>query len=482
MSLLRQLRKKLDTQKISSIELIQNYLQKIKHLNPSLNAFITIIETEALKQAQVADERIRQGSQDFLTGIPVAHKDNFCTKGVLTTCASKMLSNFKAPFNATVVQKLENQGAVMLGKTNMDEFGMGSNNENSFYGSVQNPWNMEHTAGGSSGGAAAAVASNIIPIATGSDTGGSVRQPASFCGVTGMKPSYGSISRFGIVAYASSFDQVGVMATTAYDVAKVLQCIQGLDRQDSTSVITKKELFTKSLKYSLKGLSIGVDEQLLQKLPIKIQILFQSAIKEFSKQGIMIKSIQLPNLKLAVSTYYILAPAEATTNLARFDGVCYGYCSQNSKTLNELYIKNRTKGFGVEVKRRIVMGNYVLATNQYELYYNKAQKIRRLIAWDFNKLYQSVDMILLPNSQNTAPRLGEKENPTSVYLNDFYTLLANLTGAPAISFPIGKVKGLPFGAQLMTSNFRDYLLTQAVHQFQQKTNFHCNLALDFKVD
>jgi len=482
MSLLRQLRTKLDTRKISAIELTQHYLQKIKQINPSLNAFITVSKTEALKQAEAADKCIQEGAQRLLTGIPVAHKDNFCTKGVLTTCASKMLSNFKSPFNATVVQKLEDQGMVMLGKTNMDEFGMGSNNENSFYGPVHNPWHIEYTPGGSSGGAAAAVAGNMTPIATGSDTGGSVRQPASFCGVTGMKPSYGSVSRFGLIAYASSFDQAGVIATSAYDVAKVLRHIQGIDQKDGTTVNAVSDLFTQSLEHSLKNLSIGIDAQLLQQLPTKMQDLFQAVIKQFSQQGVLIKNIELPDLKPAVSTYYILAPAEAATNLARFDGVRYGYRSDKAKTLDELYTNTRTEGFGQEVKRRIVMGNYVLAASQYDAYYHKAQQIRRLLAQAFDKLYQSVDMILLPSAQNTAPKLGEQKDPVSIYLNDLYTLLANLTGGPAISFPIGMVDGLPCGAQLMAGNFRDYLLTQAVHQFQQATDFHCHHASAQGVD
>lgn len=473
MSLLKQLRIKLDTKEISSTELTKNYLQKLKEVNPSLNAFITITEMEALKQAVICDKRIQKGEQSFLTGIPVAHKDNFCTKNILTTCASKMLSNFKSPFNATVVQKLEDQGMVMLGKTNMDEFGMGSNNENSFYGFVRNPWNIAHTPGGSSGGAAAAVAGNIIPVATGSDTGGSVRQPASFCGVTGMKPSYGSISRFGLIAYAPSFDQAGVIATSAYDVAKVLQHIQGVDQQDSTTVNTAKNLFTKSIDNSLKNLSIGIDEKLLQELPSQMQSLFQSVIKIFSQQGILIKNIKLPDLKPAMATYYILAPAEAATNLSRFDGIRYGYRSSQANTLDELYTKSRTEGFGQEVKRRIVIGNYVLAANQYDTYYHKAQQIRQILSQDFKKIYQSVNMILLPSTQNTAPRIGEQKDPMSIYSNDIYTLLANLTGGPAISFPIGLINGLPFGAQLVTSNFHDYLLTQTIHQFQQLTEFHC---------
>lgn len=472
MSLLKTLRKKLDAREISAVDLTQQYLHTIKQINPSLNAFITITEAKAIEQAKIADSRIQTGNQSFLTGIPIAHKDNFCTKNVLTTCASKMLSDFIAPFNATIVQNLENQGMVTLGKTNMDEFGMGSNNENSFYGPVQNPWNIAHTPGGSSGGSAAAVASNMIPVATGSDTGGSVRQPASFCGVTGMKPSYGSVSRFGLVAYASSFDQAGVIATSAYDAAKVLEHMQGIDQKDGTTVETKNNLFTQSLHHSLNNLSIGIDEKLLQHLPQQAQNLLQQTMKQFEQQGALIKNIQLPDLKPAVSTYYILAPAEAATNLARFDGVRYGYRSQDARTLDALYTKTRNQGFGQEVKRRIVMGNYVLAASQYDAYYHKAQQIRMLIAKAFDRLYQSVDMILLPSTQSTAPKLGEKKDPITIYLNDLYTLLANLIGGPAVSFPIGMIDHLPFGAQLMAGNFHDYLLTQAVHQFQQHTDFH----------
>ena len=472
MSLLSKLRCKLDRKEISAVELMEYYLRIIKKNNPLINAFITVTKNEAMQQAKNADKKIQKGIQGFLTGIPIAHKDNFCTKDILTTCASKILSNFKSPFNATIVQKLKEQGMVLLGKTNMDEFGMGSNNENSFYGSVQNPWNIKHTPGGSSGGAAAAVASNMSPIATGTDTGGSIRQPASFCGVTGMKPSYGSISRFGMVAYATSFDQAGVIAHSAYDVSKVLEYMKGIDKKDSTSIHTVDNLFTKTLEKPILNLSIGVDEKLLQELSKPAQTLFQNAIKIFKKQGVILKKIQLPDLKLAVSTYYLLAPAEAATNLARFDGVRYGFRAPNVKTINELYTKSRSEGFGLEVKRRIVLGNYVLSSNQYDSYYYKAQQIRMCLAKIFYKIYQSVNMILLPITSTIAPKLKEKKDPVSIYLNDIYALLANLTGGPSISFPIGKIDNLPFGAQLIANNFNDYLLTQTVQQFQQKTNFH----------
>ncbi|GGF89632.1 MULTISPECIES: Asp-tRNA(Asn)/Glu-tRNA(Gln) amidotransferase subunit GatA [Cysteiniphilum] len=472
MSILKTLRQKLDDKTMSAVELTTTYLKEIKHKNNLLNAFISVNETKALAHAKEMDDLITKGKATLLTGIPIAHKDNLCTDILTTTCGSKILSNYQSPFNATVVDKLKNQGMTLLGKTNMDEFGMGSTNEHSFFGVVKNPYDLHHVPGGSSGGSAAVVAAGLTPFATGSDTGGSVRQPASFCGITGIKPSYGTLSRYGLVAYGSSFDQVGILAHYAEDCAYLLQAMAGKDKKDGTSIPTDPDFFTKSLQQDLTNLTIGIDGQLLSKLSAEAQTLFQACIAVYQKQGAKIKDIQLPDLQAAVSSYYVLAPAEAATNLARFDGVRYGYRSQHANTLDELYIKSRTEGFGAEVKRRIVIGNYVLAASQYDAYYHKAQQVRAKLKQDLDMIYQNVDMILLPTAATTAPKLGAQKDPVTTYLSDMYTLIANLTGAPAISFPIGQIEHMPFGAQLMANNFQDHLLLQAVCAFQRQTAFH----------
>ncbi|WP_440616605.1 Asp-tRNA(Asn)/Glu-tRNA(Gln) amidotransferase subunit GatA [Cysteiniphilum sp. 6C5] len=472
MSILKTLRQKLDSKTISAVELATEYLTEIKRKNEALNAFISINQSQALAHAKEMDDLIGKGETTLLTGISIAHKDNLCTDILTTTCGSKILSNYNSPFNATIVDKLKKQGMTLLGKTNMDEFGMGSTNEHSFFGAVKNPHDLNHVPGGSSGGSAAAVAAGLTPFATGSDTGGSVRQPASFCGITGIKPSYGTLSRYGLVAYGSSFDQVGVLAHYAEDCAYLLQAMAGKDNHDGTNIATDPDFFTKSLQQDITNLSIGVDKQLLSKLSPEAQELFQECIAVYQKQGAKIKDIQLPDLQAAVSSYYILAPAEAATNLARFDGVRYGYRSEQANTLDELYINSRTEGFGAEVKRRIVMGNYVLAASQYDAYYHKAQQVRAKLKQDLDAIYQNVDMVLLPTAATTAPKLGAQKDPVTTYLSDMYTLIANLTGAPAISFPIGNIEHLPFGAQLMTNNFQDHLLLQAVCAFQRETDFH----------
>lgn len=472
MSLLKSLRHKLDNKTLSSHELTNSYFKEIKSQSKKLNAFISINEIQGLTQAHAMDNLIGSGNTEFLTGIPIAHKDNLCTDLLTTTCASKILSNYRSPFNATVVEKLSNKGVILLGKTNMDEFGMGSSNENSFFGSVRNPFNLSHVPGGSSGGSAAAVAAGLTPFATGSDTGGSVRQPASFCGITGMKPSYGSLSRYGLVAYGSSFDQVGVLAHHAEDCAYLLQTMAGKDEKDGTSIATAHDFFTQSLQKKISGLSIGIDDKLVADLHPVAQNLLQECIDIYKKKGVTIKAVTLGNLEAAVSSYYILATAEAATNLARFDGVRYGYRSKHAQSLDDLYINSRTEGFGSEVKRRIIIGNYVLAASQYNSYYQKAQQVRNRLKKDLDQIYQNVDMILLPTTETTAPKLGFQKDPVSNYLSDKYTLIANLTGAPAISFPIGKINDLPFGAQLLTNNFQDHLLLQAVCEFQSETYFH----------
>ncbi|WP_116964571.1 Asp-tRNA(Asn)/Glu-tRNA(Gln) amidotransferase subunit GatA [Fastidiosibacter lacustris] len=472
MSILQQLRQRLDNKVISASELTQKYLNLITKYNPILNTFTSINYQHAIKQAQKADNIIAQGKQNLLTGIPIAHKDNLCTNILTTTCASKILYNYHSPFNATIVDKLEKSGMILLGKTNMDEFGMGSSNENSYFGAAKNPYQLECVPGGSSGGSAASVAAMLTPFATGSDTGGSVRQPAGFCGITGMKPSYGTLSRFGLIAYGSSLDQVGILTHFAKDCAYLLQTMAGQDDKDSTSILTSPDFFTQTIDQNIYNIRIGIDEAMLSMLSPQAQQLLQNCINDYKTLGAKIRSIKLPNLEHAVSSYYILAPAEAATNLARFDGVRYGYRSPQAHTLDELYINTRTEGFGQEVKRRIVIGNYVLAASQYDAYYHKAQQIRSQLKANFDALYQQVDVILLPIAATTAPKIGTQTDPVSTYLSDMYTLIANLTGAPAISFPIGKIDNLPFGAQLMANNFNDHLLLQVVSTFQQVTNFH----------
>ncbi|MFZ9035786.1 MAG: Asp-tRNA(Asn)/Glu-tRNA(Gln) amidotransferase subunit GatA [Francisellaceae bacterium] len=471
-TLLQSLRVRLDTRQISAVELTGLYLKNINRLNPELNALITISEDLAFAEAELADQMIKQKKQHFLTGIPIIHKDNFCTKGITTSCGSKMLTNFISPYDATVVKKCKEAGMVMLGKSNMYEFGMGSTNENSHYGAVKNPWNIEHVPGGSSGGSAAAVAAGLTPIATGTDTGGSVRQPAGFCGLTGMKPSYGSVSRFGMIAYGSSFDQAGVIAESVTDAAALLSCISGQDINDSTSIAIDADFFTKSLDQKADTLTIGIDDTLLSQLSDKAQICLTDCIERFKSLGVRFKPISLPDLDLAVAAYYILAPAEAATNLARYDGIRFGFRAPEAKTLDEIYTKSRSIGFGEEVKRRIIMGNYVLAASQYDAYFHQAQKLRAQFSQSIRRIFDEVDLILTPTSATTAFKLGAQSDPVSTYLSDLFTIGANLAGMPAVSFPIGFIDELPFGGQLMAKPFEDHKLIQAVAHFQQHSDWH----------
>ncbi|MBK2125415.1 Asp-tRNA(Asn)/Glu-tRNA(Gln) amidotransferase subunit GatA [Fangia hongkongensis] len=475
MSLLKSLRKKLDSKEISSLELTKHYLNNIQKLNPTINSVISVCEDKAIEEAIAADKLISQNKQQFLTGIPIIHKDNFCTKNILTSSGSKILSNFKPPYSATIVQKLEQSGMITLAKANMDEFGMGSTNENSYYGAVKNPYDLEYVSGGSSGGSAASVAANMTPVATGSDTGGSVRQPASFCGLTGIKPSYGSVSRFGLIAYGSSFDQAGVISRSVSDCAYVLDEMSGIDDKDGTSIATDKHFFSALLETPC-SFNIGFDPNLLKGLSSEAEKLMLETLDTFKSKGHTIKEITLPDLEPAVSIYYILAPAEAATNLSRFDGVRFGYRSKNANTLGDLYINTRTEGFGKEVKRRIVIGNYVLAASQYDAYYHKAQQIRQKFHQSFQQIYQDVDMILMPTSATSAFKLNAQKDPVATYLSDMYTVLANVTGSPAISFPVGQLNNMPFGAQLMGNYLEDANLINAVHYFQQDTTHHLHQA------
>jgi len=454
----------------SAVELATHFLDRIDKENAELNAFITICREEAIKSATEADKRIATNSTTPLTGIPIAHKDIFCTKGVLTTCASKILSNFIAPYNATIIEKFNDAGVVMLGKTNMDEFGMGSSNENSYFGPVKNPLDKTRVPGGSSGGSAAAVAAGLAPGATGTDTGGSVRQPAALTGITGIKPTYGRVSRWGLIAYASSLDQAGPMGRTAEDCALLLNAMAGFDEKDSTSIERDVPDYTKTLNDKLDGLKIGMPkEYFIDGLDPDIAKAVEATAKEFEKLGAKISTISLPHSPLSVPAYYVVAPAECSSNLARYDGVRYGVRCENPTDLYDLYTRSRAEGFGAEVKRRIMVGTYTLSTGYYDAYYLKAQKIRHLIRDDFQTAFNDVDLILGPTSPTTAFKLGEKtSDPISMYLSDIYTIAVNLAGLPAISFPAGEVNGLPIGMQLIGNYFDEARLLNAAHRHQCK--------------
>ncbi len=463
----------LQARDFSSVELTRYFLERIAE-HDELNAFITVTEDQALAAAKVADERISAGSASALTGIPMAHKDLFCTDGVRTSCASRMLDNFIAPYNATVVEKLNAAGMPMLGKTNMDEFAMGSSNENSYYGAVKNPWDIERVPGGSSGGSAAAVAARLVPVATGTDTGGSIRQPASFCGISGIKPTYGRVSRYGMIAYASSLDQGGVFATSAEDCALVLEAMSGFDERDSTCVDREVPDFSASLDNTLQGVKIGVPEEYFSEgLDSGVADVIQKALDEYQKLGANIVEISLPNMNLAIPAYYVLAPAEASSNLSRFDGVRYGYRCENPQDLTDMYMRSRGEGFGAEVKRRIMTGTYALSAGYYDAYYLKAQKIRRLISDDFKRAFEKVDVIMGPVAPEPAFKLGEKsDDPISMYLSDIYTLSLNLAGLPGMSVPAGMSNGLPVGLQIIGNYFTEGQILNLAHQYQQVTDWH----------
>jgi len=466
----------------SSEELTRTLLDRVKQ-HESLRAFITVSEETALAQARAADVKLKSGDAGPLTGIPYAHKDIFCTEGELTTCGSKMLANFRSPYDATVTAKLNNSGMVMLGKTNMDEFAMGSSNETSYYGAVSNPWDTARVPGGSSGGSAAAVAARLAPIATGTDTGGSIRQPAAFCGITGIKPSYGRVSRYGMIAFASSLDQGGPMARTAEDAALMLQAMSGFDEKDSTSVNEAVPDFSAGLDHSLKGLKIGIPEEFFgEGLNAEVGASVLQALDVLKAQGAEVVDISLPNSSLSVPCYYVLAPAEASSNLSRFDGVRYGYRADEYRDLIEMYEKTRAEGFGEEVKRRIMIGTYALSAGYYDAYYLKAQQLRRLIAEDFNLAFEKCDVILGPTTPTTAFARGDKtDDPVAMYLNDIYTIPTNLAGLPGMSIPAGfDGSGLPIGLQLVGKYFDEARVLNVAHQFQQQTDWHLRAPAQFK--
>lgn len=458
----------------SSVELTQYFLKRIQQFDGELNSFITVCEESALHAAKQADKLRAEGGHGFLTGLPIAHKDIFCTQGIKTSCGSKMLDNFIAPYNATVVEKWNAAGLVMLGKTNMDEFAMGSSNENSFYGKVLNPFDKERIPGGSSGGSAAAVAARLVPVATGTDTGGSIRQPASLCNLTGIKPTYGRVSRFGMIAFASSLDQAGVLALSAEDAAHTLEAMSGFDPKDSTSVNRAVPHYADSLAKSVKGLKIGLPEEYFAKeLSPEVAKVMEGVIESLKTLGVQFKSVRLPSSPLAVSAYYVVAPAECSSNLSRYDGIRFGYRCQNPKNLEDLYMRSRSEGFGDEVKRRIMIGTYMLSSGYYDAYYLKAQKVRQLIAEDFRKAFEEVDFILGPTTPTPAFKVGEKvSDPVSMYLSDIYTVSTNLAGLPGLSMPAGFVGHLPVGAHLIGPHFSEAGLLQIAHQYQQVTDWH----------
>lgn len=469
-----ELSRDLAAKKISSVELTQHFLDRIKQLDGQLNSFITVTAEEALKNAKRADEWLAAGKAGPLTGIPIAQKDIFCTKDIKTSCGSKMLDNFISPYDATVVQKFKEAGTVLLGKTNMDEFAMGSSNENSYYGPVKNPWDLERIPGGSSGGSAAAVAACLTPGATGTDTGGSIRQPAALSGITGIKPTYGRVSRYGMIAYASSLDQGGPMARTAEDAAMLLNTMAGFDPHDSTSVDEPVPDYTATLNDSIAGLRIGLPKEFFgEGLDSNVAKAVENAIKEYEKLGASVHEIHLPNTALSIPAYYVIAPAECSSNLARFDGVRYGHRCDNPADLEDLYKRSRSEGFGNEVKRRIMVGTYALSAGYYDAYYLKAQKVRGLIRRDFIEAFQKVDIIAGPTSPTAAFKLGEKtSDPISMYLSDIYTIAVNLAGLPGISIPAGFSNQLPIGLQLIGNYFAEAKLLNAAHQYQKVTDWH----------
>lgn len=475
---LLQLGDALRSKKISSVELTQLYLDRIAALNPELNAYITVNEEMTLAQARAADAQLKQGEGGALTGIPVAQKDIFCAAGWRTTCGSKMLSNFVSPYDAHVIEQFNRAGAVNLGKTNMDEFAMGSSNETSYFGIVKNPWNHKTVPGGSSGGSATAVAARLCAAATGTDTGGSIRQPAALCGISGLKPTYGVISRYGMIAFASSLDQAGPMAHSAEDLALLLNVMAGFDERDSTSIKCETTDYAQDLSKPLSGLRIGLPKEFFAAgLGADVARAIEASIAEYRKLGATVVDVSLPNSRLSIPVYYVLAPAEASSNLSRFDGVRYGYRAPEYTNLADMYEKSRAQGFGEEVKRRIMIGTYVLSHGYYDAYYLQAQKIRRLIAQDFSDAFKQCDVIMGPTTPTTAFNLGEKgDDPVQMYLSDIYTIAVNLAGLPGMSIPAGLGdSGMPIGLQIIGNYFDEARMLNVAHQYQQVTDWHTRM-------
>lgn len=468
------LRSKLAAGDVSSVELTRDALKRISDLNPELNAVISSSEERAINAAIKADEARREGSSSPLLGIPMLHKDIFCTQGLPTTCASKMLADFVAPYDATVVTRLDQAGMVTLGKCNMDEFAMGSSNETSHFGACKNPWDTSRVPGGSSGGSASAVAAGLAPIATGTDTGGSIRQPAALCGITGLKPTYGRVSRYGMIAFASSMDQAGPMARTAEDCALVLEAMAGADALDSTCSDQAVPHYSAHLSDSVEGMRVGIPKEFFSSdLNPDVAVVIETSLKELERMGAKLVDVSLPSTSLGVSTYYIIAPAEASANLSRYDGVRYGYRCENPTDLQDLYLRSRSEGFGDEVKRRILVGAFTLSAASYDQYFMKAQQVRRLIAKEYDDVLSQVDVIAGPSAPNTAFVLNDtSKSITDMYMEDVFTIGANLAGLPAMSVPAGFVSGLPVGMQLIGRRFGEVDILKLAHQFQQRTTWH----------
>src|SRR5580658_9152480 len=471
----------LRARRFSSVELTQAFLERIEASQGTLNAFISVTREAALAEAAAADRALASGMGGALAGVPIAHKDLFCTRGVRTTCGSRMLDNFVSPYDATVVAKLRQAGAVMLGKTNMDEFAMGSSNETSYFGPVRNPWDTRLVPGGSSGGSATAVAARLVPGATATDTGGSIRQPAALCGITGLKPTYGRVSRYGMVAFASSLDQAGTLTASAADAALMLREMAGFDSNDSTSVDTPVPDYVAALEEPLRGLRIGLLREFFDKgLDAHNEQRVREALKVFESLGARLEEVSLPHLPQSVPVYYVVAPAECSSNLARYDGVRFGHRCENPRDLNDLYRRSRGEGFGDEVKRRIMTGTYVLSAGYYDAYYIKAQRVRALINADFISAFKSVDVLMGPTTPTPAFALGAKtSDPITMYLNDIYTIGANLAGLPAISVPCGFVQDLPVGLQIVGPHFSEARVLTAAHAYQRATDWHTRAPAGF---
>ena len=479
-----ELKDKLSKKELTISEINKAYIDRINEKEKDLDTFMTLLTDEALEKAKKIEEKIENGDiTSSLAGIPIGIKDNICTKGIKTTCSSKMLENFIAPYDATVMEKINSQNMITLGKLNMDEFAMGSSTENSAFKKTRNPWNLNKVPGGSSGGSASAVAAGMVPWALGSDTGGSVRQPASLCGIVGLKPTYGLISRYGLIAYASSLDQIGTFTKDVEDCAMLLNVISGKDEKDTTSVDIGEKDYTKALKNDVKGLRIGVPkEYFAEGINPEVKEKVENAIEEYKKMGAVVEECSLPIAEYTLATYYIISCAEASSNLGRFDGIRYGYRANNYSNLRELFVNSRTEGFGAEVKRRIILGTYVLSSGYYDAYYKKAQQVRTLIKNEFNKVFEKYDILIIPTSPVTAFGIGEKsDNPLEMYMADICTVPINVAGVPAISIPCGVDKeGLPIGMQIIGKHFSEETILNAAYTYEQKTKFRENYKPEFK--